>query len=54
MPLKNSQPLCPRVGGVTSVHPHACPARRRLTGNLDDATKQALRAAARSGLKLYL
>ena len=31
------------------------PARRRLGGNgLDDATKQALRAAARSGLELYL
>ena len=31
------------------------PARRRLGSNdLDDATKQALRAAARSGLELYL
>eukprot|EP00964_Phaeocystis_antarctica_P081953 scaffold51323_cov60-Phaeocystis_antarctica.AAC.1 len=45
--------LCPRVCGLcTCTHPLA-PARRRLSGNgLDDAAKQALEAAAGSGLEL--
>ena len=45
--------LCPRVGGVCAcTHPLA-PARRSLGLNgLDDAAKQAFKAAARSGLQL--
>ena len=35
-----------RVGGVTSVHPHACPSRRRLHDNgLGFKAKWLLRAA---------
>eukprot|EP00964_Phaeocystis_antarctica_P044295 scaffold25455_cov45-Phaeocystis_antarctica.AAC.1 len=45
--------LCPRVcGACACTHPLA-PARRRLGGNdLDDGAKQALKAAAGSGLGL--
>ena len=47
--------LCPRVGGVRVCTLPLAPARRRLNGkdkDLGDAAKQALKAAARSGLKL--
>ena len=45
--------LCPRVCGMCAcTHPLA-PARRSLEVNgLDDDAKQALKAAARSGLEL--
>ena len=47
--------LCPRVGGMRACTLPLAPARRSLMNNdLDDAAKQALKAAARSGLKLYL
>ena len=47
--------LCPRVGGVRACTLPLAPARRSLEVNeLDDDTKQALEAAARSGLTLYV
>ena len=47
--------LCPRVCGVCACTLPLAPARRRLDYNdLDDGAEQALRKAARSGLKLYL
>ena len=47
--------FAPRVGGATSVHPHACicPGSLEHT-DLGDDVKQALRASARSGLQLIL
>ena len=54
MPLKNTPPPLPH--GWVARRPCTltlASARRRLRGNdLDDATKQALRAAARRGLQL--
>ena len=47
--------LCPRVCGVCACTLPLAPARRSLEHNgLDDATKQALEAAAGSGLQLVL
>ena len=47
--------LCPRVCGVCARTLPLAPARRSLDVNgLDDATKQALKAAAGSGLELQL
>ena len=47
--------LCPRVCGVCACTLPLAPARRRLEYNdLDDAAKQALKAAAGSGLELVL
>eukprot|EP00964_Phaeocystis_antarctica_P020909 scaffold11572_cov47-Phaeocystis_antarctica.AAC.1 len=46
---------CPRVGGLCACTLPLAPARRSLyNSGLDDAAKQALEAAAGSGLKLYL
>ena len=46
---------CPRVGGVCACTLPFAPTRRRLNDNgLDDAAEQALKAAAGSGLELYL
>ena len=46
--------LCPRVCGVCACTLSLAPARRSLYGNdLGDDTKQALKAAAGSGLKLF-
>ena len=45
--------LCPRVGGVRVCTLPLAPARRRLGFNgLGDDAEKALKAAARSGLKL--
>ena len=47
--------VCPRVCGVCACTLPLAPARRSLGNNgLDDAAKQALKAAAGSGLQLYL
>ena len=45
--------LCPRVGGVRVCTLPLAPARRSLVDNdLGDDARQALKAAARSGLEL--
>ena len=47
--------LCPRVCGLCACTLPLAPARRSLDYNdLDDDTKQALKAAAGSGLELKL
>ena len=47
--------LCPRVGGVRACTLPLAPARRRLhDNNFGDDAKQALKAAAGSGLEMYL
>ena len=47
--------LCPLVGGVRARTLPLAPARRSLEGNgLGDDAEQALKASARSGLRLLL
>ena len=47
--------LCPRLGGMRACTLPLAPSRRRLGDrSLDDDADQALKAAARSGLELYL
>ena len=53
--LAVATPLFANVGDVRESSPEPAPARRRMKGNgLGDDAEQALRAAARSGLKLIL